>query len=145
MDGDICAGGMLDEPFVGERVAANHEFQVGILKDEAHGAIACVDRWNRADRDAVLLVDDCVHAFVIELLDSDFSRLGAEHEVACFGIPIIGFEEVLDRIGGAHVFGLPGRSPDAQWLRATCGPSACPQCGQVTPVVGVQVSQEDFV
>jgi hypothetical protein len=58
VDYQVRLPAVLEEPLVRERVATDDDLEPCVLDDVTDRAVAGVYRWNRADRDAVLLVDD---------------------------------------------------------------------------------------
>jgi len=131
----IC--GVFDIPLVGKCVPADHHLEPRVLEDEAHRPVARMNGWYGSNRYAILLVDDGVDGFVVELGHVDLARLGTENEVSRRRVPVVGPEEVLDGVGGSHVRRCPFGPPYAQRLRSPGRPTAGPERRQVTPVVRV--------
>ena len=145
VDGHIRIQRVLGVPGVGHRVAADDHLQAVPVQRVADRAVTGVDRRPRFDGHAVLLVDDLVLALEVELVDVDLSRLGRQIRQPGHVVPVVGLQEVFDRVLGSHLGDGAARPPDLQRDGATRRPTAGPQTGEITPVVRVQVGEKDFV
>ena len=68
MDDDVRSLRILDEPFVGDRITAEHETEPIPVEAIADGSVENVNGRERRDPHAVLLVDDFVVLLVVELV-----------------------------------------------------------------------------
>jgi hypothetical protein len=62
VDYQVCLPAVFEKPLVRERVATDDDLEPRVLDDVTDRTVAGMYRWNRADRDAVLLVDNLVDA-----------------------------------------------------------------------------------
>ena len=145
VDHEVRALCVLEEPRVGEGVTPDDDLYPRVLEDEAHRAVARVDRRDGADRDPVLLVHDLVDALVVELLDLDGPRNRRDLDGAGLEVPLGEFEEVLHRVPGSHLGTGPAWPPDLERLTPARRPAPRPERVDVAHVVGVQVGEEELV
>jgi hypothetical protein len=142
---DIRTLGVLDVPFVGDRVAPVDELESVPLENEADRAIEAVDRRNAADDHAVLVVDHLVYAIEGELVELELSPSKVDYAGAGGDIPDVHLLHQVERVFGA-VFGrAAARTPDAERRESVHDRTAEPECRQVSHVIDVQVPDEHFV
>ena len=140
VDSEVGTGGVAHPPFVRVRVAAERELETLPLEQEAHRAVQRVDRRDRADGDAVLLVDHFVLGLVVELMDLDLETPYVDVAQPRSLVPGVHLLHVLDHVLGAILGRLARGTPDAKRLDAIAGDTTDPQRIQIADVIGVEVS-----
>ena len=126
MNHDIGILGVSGEPGVGVGVAAEDDLVTIPRERVANPAVAGMYCRPRANGDAVFLVNDLVLTLVVELVGNDFARNRIDLDRTSHVIPVVGLQEVLDEICGAHVLPRTARPPDFQRRGTSAGPAAGP-------------------
>ena len=75
----------------------------------------------------------------------DLARFGREIRQPGHVVPVVGLQEVFDRVLGPHLGDGTARPIDLERDGATRRPAAGPQTGEIAPVVRVQVGEKDHV
>ena len=87
VDRNVGALRILRVPLVRIGIPTKHELETVPLDDEAHRSIEGVDGRNGTNRDAVLLIDDCVHFRVVELGDIEMISPWIGEALAAVEVP----------------------------------------------------------
>ena len=90
VDDEVSVPGVFHEPLVRRRVASKDQFHAGVFDDETDRPVTCVNRWNRAYADAVLVVKYLVDRLVVEFLHLDAARNRRDLEGTGLVIPVVG-------------------------------------------------------
>ena len=144
VDDHVGVLGVFERPLRRHRVAAVDDLVSVPFEGEADGTVSDVDGRPGAHRHTVLLVDDLVLALVVELMNRDLCGYRVDHRRTGHIVPVIGLQEVLDGVLGAHVGAGTARPPDLQRVRSARRPAPGPESGEIAPVVRVQMTDEDL-
>ena len=71
MDGQVDVLGIFQKPLVGKGITADDDRHASVFQCIADRPVAGVHRRPGADGDTVLLIDDLVHALILELVGLD--------------------------------------------------------------------------
>ena len=107
MNGQVGTLGVLHVPLVRVGIATEHELEAVPLQAEADRPIDDVVGRPRANRDAVLLVDDLVLALEVELVDDDLAAGSGQTA----GAPSTSQVSAFSQCSIAYFVPVSGRAP----------------------------------
>ena len=104
-----------------------------------------MDGGEGTDRDPVVLVDDLVHALVVELVDLGVVAPEVDKPGTAREIPGVHLLHLLDGVLGAEFRNRAAGTPDSQGQYPPHERAADEQLPDGTEVIAVQVADEDLV
>ena len=140
----VGAFGFFQEPFIGRAITAEDKAQAFPVEAEADRAVHDVDGGKTGDLDAILVVDDRGFAEV-KFVGDDFATGIGQGAGAGIHIPRPGGADVIDMGFGTQLGAGAGGTIDMKWGITTTYPAAYPKGGNITDMVGVQMTGKDLV
>ena len=145
VDGDIRAFRMLQPPLVRISVAGVGELEAVPVEDEADRPIESMNGRHSLDDNAVLLVDDLIHALVVELGNLELLALRVHVAKARGRVPGQHLFHMRDRIGRSVFFLGAVRPPNAQGYLTVRNDPAHPKITEITEMVAMQMPDENLI